>query len=246
MISSGTGMCSRVFIKSWAKTARLCSKRNMTSRPFLSPASVSTEKWLELTRIHWGSAALARVLTKTTTPQRSRIGKVGRKRVRVIMAWPPGDDSGSRKMLARSFSRRRQGHRRFPVPPGSPFSGVELPFRPARVLGDDRILVLDQFLEHWHETPVPAVAHCDHGVPPQTTALCAPHGRPAEFLPKLLSTHFRQPFQRRIDQTFLRLKFRGGCGGCLLRPRGNNPAKVAPPNKGGPALRPTPLRGPPR
>src|SRR5712692_173759 len=115
-------------------------------------------------------------------------------------------------MLVRSFSRRCQGHRRFPIPPDSPFSGVELLLRPARVLGDDRILVLDQFLEHWHETPVTAVAHCDHCIAPQTTALCPPYGRPAEFLPKFLSTHFRQPFQRRIDQAFPRLKFRGSCG----------------------------------
>ena len=35
------------FVSREAKTARICSKRRATSRPFLSPASVMTRKWAE-------------------------------------------------------------------------------------------------------------------------------------------------------------------------------------------------------
>ena len=54
-ISSGSGIFSLLLNKSWAKTARICSIRTATSRPFFTSASVTTAKWSELTRIQWDS-----------------------------------------------------------------------------------------------------------------------------------------------------------------------------------------------
>src|ERR1700756_5298943 len=42
-----------------AKTARICSKRTATSRPFFSPASVTTVKWVEWISSHGLESAAA-------------------------------------------------------------------------------------------------------------------------------------------------------------------------------------------
>ena len=54
----GTDWFRRSFVRSRAKTERICSKRRATSRPFFSPASVMTVKWVEWTSSHGGSAAV--------------------------------------------------------------------------------------------------------------------------------------------------------------------------------------------
>src|SRR5271157_2651926 len=52
----GTGIFNLALRSSCPKTARICSIRSATSRPRLSPASVSTEKCAECTSIHLGSS----------------------------------------------------------------------------------------------------------------------------------------------------------------------------------------------
>src|SRR6202162_3604209 len=56
MTSSGSGRRSLVFLKSCEKTSRICSRRKIASPLFLSSALVSTEKWAELMRNHFGGA----------------------------------------------------------------------------------------------------------------------------------------------------------------------------------------------
>src|SRR5208282_1253363 len=52
----GTGIFNLFFSSICPKTARICSIRKATSRPRLSPASVSTEKCAVCTSIHLGSS----------------------------------------------------------------------------------------------------------------------------------------------------------------------------------------------
>ena len=56
MMVIGTGILSLSFRSNCPKMARICSMRKATSRPRFSPASVSTEKWVECTSIHLGSS----------------------------------------------------------------------------------------------------------------------------------------------------------------------------------------------
>src|SRR3984957_4449199 len=78
---------------------------------------------------------------------------------------------------------------------------------PGCALGHNFIRVSAQLLQQWLKAPLPAVAHCDYRVPPQTSALGAAHGRSAESFPELLGCHLGQPFQCWVDQSFSSLEF---------------------------------------
>ncbi len=58
-MSIGSDMLIRVRASSWPNTARICSNRAATACPLISSASVTTEKWLEFTRIQWDSSERA-------------------------------------------------------------------------------------------------------------------------------------------------------------------------------------------
>src|SRR5580692_12229518 len=55
-MSTGSDMLIRVLAKSCPNTARICSNRAATACPLTSSASVTREKWLELTRSQWDSS----------------------------------------------------------------------------------------------------------------------------------------------------------------------------------------------
>ena len=73
----GSGWLSRSLLNKIAKTERICSKRNATSRPRFSPASVITVKCAEWSSSQGGSAAnvdmLPRHSPKATAVPRSRV-----------------------------------------------------------------------------------------------------------------------------------------------------------------------------
>src|SRR5580704_9183024 len=68
---SGTGIFTFLRDNSCAETPRICSKRRTTSRPFLSPASVTTVKWADRNSCHWDSAAYAVAVGRAKAKRRS-------------------------------------------------------------------------------------------------------------------------------------------------------------------------------
>ncbi len=79
--------------------------------------------------------------------------------------------------------------------------------RPFRMLGDNRIRILRQRSQRRHKFLIAAIAHGNHGIPPQSRKLGAAHGRPTKRRSKFLGLHFRQPFKPGIHQLCTRLEF---------------------------------------
>ena len=77
---SGTDWLRRSFPSRVAKTARICSKRRATSRPFLSPASVMTVKWAEWTSSQGEGSAAAAGLEHRNSPHSVRQSAMARVR----------------------------------------------------------------------------------------------------------------------------------------------------------------------
>src|ERR1017187_5922150 len=75
---SGTDWLRRSFPSRVAKTARICSKRRATSRPFLSPASVMTVKWAEWTSSQGEGSAAAAGLEHRNSPHSVRQSAMAR------------------------------------------------------------------------------------------------------------------------------------------------------------------------
>src|SRR5271163_2358368 len=92
---------------------------------------------------------------------------------------------------------------------------------PARTFRHHGIVVRCQFLQNWHESAIPTVAHRDRRIPPQASALGTSNGRATKLLPELFRTHFSEPLQRRVDQSFPRLKFHCAGSRSFAVPRTN-------------------------
>src|SRR4029077_5681360 len=99
---------------------------------------------------------------------------------------------------------------------------------PHRRFGDHRVLVHSQLLQRRHKLPPPAVAHRNHRIAPQSAQLRPANRRTAKLLPEFLRSHFRQPFERGIDQSFACLELPRLCCRRLPVPRTNILADVAP------------------
>src|SRR5580693_3148548 len=80
----GRDSCRRSLVKRLAKTARICSKRSATSRPFFSPASVITVKCVEWISSHGDFSAAGAHRHTTTTSVSARRNRIGMKHPRTI------------------------------------------------------------------------------------------------------------------------------------------------------------------
>jgi hypothetical protein len=84
---------------------------------------------------------------------------------------------------------------------------LQLLRRPPRSFGDYQILIGRQLFKHRQEPLVTAITHRERRVPSQASVLGAAYRRGTERFPELLGRHLGQPFERRIHQSFARLKF---------------------------------------
>ena len=106
---------------------------------------------------------------------------------------------------------RRHESRANPEPSNEPTGwrvclALKLLHRPFSALRHDRILVLLQLLQHWHESAITAVCHGDYRVPAQAGQFGSPQRRASKNLAKFFRTHLSQPIERGINQFWARLK----------------------------------------
>src|SRR5271157_1726797 len=98
---------------------------------------------------------------------------------------------------------------------------------PARVLGNNRILVATEFLQHRQKALVSAVAHRDCNVAAESVQSCALHRRAAKDFAELIDAKPRQPFEFGVDQLRPRLEFRHPADRSFAVPWTNILANVA-------------------
>ena len=92
---------------------------------------------------------------------------------------------------------------------------------------DHQIRILAKCCQRWHKPLVAAVSHRHHRIPAQARKLGATNWRSSKYLAELFRPHFRQPVERRIDESFPRLKLCRGSRGRLAVPRANVLTDVA-------------------
>lgn len=76
----------------------------------------------------------------------------------------------------------------------------ELPEGPGGVIGHGGIGIADELLQNIPEARIPAVPHGNHGVTANPGKLRALYRRAAKTGAELLSAHFREPIEGRIDE----------------------------------------------
>src|SRR5208283_357910 len=79
--------------------------------------------------------------------------------------------------------------------------------RPARVLGNKRILVADQVFQHRQKALVTSVAHCDRNVAAKPVESATFQRRAAKHFSKIFGGELGQPLEIGIDRFTTRLEF---------------------------------------
>src|SRR5450432_704532 len=200
---------------------RICSSRKLISRPLFSFASVRTEKWAELTRIHLGSELRANANAEDVSAMSGTIRNSCREREQKRGMVSQACETSDARMLPRCCAGAA-------MDASAPLFAREPLGCPLGALRHHCIVVGFEFIQQWPKPPVAAVAHRDHCISSQAAALGPPYGRSTKFFPEFFGGHSSQPLQRGIDQSFARLKFRSVARGSFAVPRAYILADVAP------------------